>query len=242
MKDIIKKTIESTKIYNIYCDESSVDNPKSRFIVIGSLFIDRKKVPELRKNIKKIRNKYHIQSELKWSKTSSLTLTFYKELFDYLFSLSPSYFSYKCIVVDKSKVDYKKYHKEDEELAFYKFYYFLLKNSLDLDKRYYIFLDFKPSRNKNRVRRLGEFLSFTSNVGAINHIQSYPSKENIFIQISDIFTGAVAFSKNKIGVSKHKKELARIIASSIGKKDLDFCSPLTEKRFNIFCIILGENR
>lgn len=238
MKNIIKKSIEGKQIYNIYCDESSVDNPKLQFMVIGALFVYRKKVPELGKNIKKIKNKYHIQGELKWGKTSSLTLTFYKELFDYLFSLSKFHFSYKCIVIDKSKVDYKKYHKEDEELAFYKFYYFLLKNNLDLDKRYYIFLDFKPSRNKNRVRRLGEFLSFTSNVGIIKHIQSYPSKDNIFIQISDILTGAVSFSKNKIGSSKNKEELARIIANSIGKKNLDLCSPLSEKRFNIFCIIL----
>lgn len=241
MNNIIKKSIEGKKIYNIYCDESSVDNPKLRFMVIGALFIDRKIVPELRNKIKKIRNKYHIQGELKWGKTSSLVLAFYKELFNCLFSLSPSRFSYKCIVVDKSKVNYKKYHKEDKELAFYKFYYFLLKNSLDLDKGYYIFLDFKPSRSKNRVRRLGEFLSFTSNVGIIKHIQSYPSKDNIFIQISDILTGAVSFSKNKIGTSKNKEELSRIIANSIGKKNLDFCSSLEEKRFNIFCIILGEN-
>lgn len=233
---------KKTDIYNIYCDESSVNNPKAKFMLIGALFIKRGKVPEIKQKVKELQKKYSIRGELKWTKASSLSLSFYKELFNFLFSLSDSVFSYRCIIVDKSRVDYEKYHDKDKDLAFYKFYYHLFKNKLSLDNKYYIFLDFKPSKNKDAVRRLGDFLSFTKTVGDIRHIQAYRSKDNVFIQIADVLTGAVGFNKNKIGKSVSKQQLAKVIASSIRKDNLDFCSPLSEKKFNLFCIILDKGK
>jgi len=38
--------------YNIYCDESRVENPKSKNMVIGALFVPRKKKKNSRKKIK----------------------------------------------------------------------------------------------------------------------------------------------------------------------------------------------
>jgi len=231
---------KNNNIYNIYCDESSVDNPKAKFMLIGALFVKRRKVPEIKQKLKELQKKHSIRGELKWTKASSISLPFYKELFSLLFSLPDSDFSYKCIVVDKSRIDYKKYHNKDKDLAFYKFYYYLFKNKLSLNDKYYIFLDFKPSKNKNAVKRLGDFLSFTKTIGDIKHIQAYPSKDNIFIQIVDVLTGAVGFSKNKIGDSIPKKQLVNTVAGFLKKDNLDFCSPLGEKKFNLFCITLGR--
>lgn len=233
---------EKKRIYNIYCDESSVDNPKSKFMVIGSLYVERNKAVEIKNKLKEIRKEYHINGELKWTKTSSRVQLFYKALFDYIFSLPESSLSYRCIVINKENIDYKKYHQQDKDLAFYKFYYYLFKNKLSMDNEYYIFVDFKPSIDKNAVRRLGEFLSFTKSIGKIKHIQAYPSNDNIFIQVSDILTGAVSFAKNKIGTSQNKKKLSEIIASSVKKDNLDFCSVSCnhDEKFNIFCIMPKE--
>lgn len=243
MKILNKFSIgKKSNVYNIYCDESSVDNPKAKFMLIGALFIKRGKVPEIKQKVKELQKKYSIRGELKWTKASSLSLSFYKELFRFLFSLSDSDFFYRCIIVNKSRVDYEKYHDKDKDLAFYKFYYHLFEKKLSLGDKYYIFLDFKPSKNKDAVRRLGDFLSFTKTIGNIKHIQSYPSKDNVFIQITDVLTGAVGFSKNKIGNSVSKQQLAKVIANSIRKNNLDFCSPLSEKKFNLFCIILGRGK
>lgn len=230
-------TEDVLKSFNVYCDESSIDNIKSTMMVIGALFIKRELVPEARDKIKEIRNKYGVNGELKWVKTSKIILPFYKDLFDYLFSIDSSLITFRCIVVDKSQVDYKKYHQEDKELAFYKFYYQLLKRRLREDS-YHIFLDFRPSKNKNSVRRLGKFLEMFSH--GIKHIQAYPSHENVFIQIADILTGAVSFSRNTPNGSIAKQELVKIIAKSIGKKNLTFKSPFWEDRFNIFCIDLDK--
>ncbi len=227
--------------YNIYCDESSVDNPNRKFMTIGALFIKRNIIPEIRKKIKEIQSKHRIKGELKWVKTSRKTLKFYKELFNYLFSLPNSNLEFRTIVIDKSRVDYKKYHDEDRELAFYKFYYFLLKNKLSFGNFYYIFLDFRPSKSKNNVRRLKEFLSFTSN-DSIKWMQAYSSDENIFIQISDILTGAISYCNNESNKNGSKDELIRIIAKSIGRNNLNFCSNLREEKFNIFCVNLDKNK
>lgn len=228
---------------NIYCDESSVDNPKSRFMVIGALLINRSETPRIKEKVKELQSKHYVNGELKWVKTSSKTLKFYEELFSYLFSLPSPTLSYRCIVVDKELVDYKKHHQDDRELAYYKFYYQLLKKPLEGSEDYYIFLDFRPSRNKNSVRRLGEFLkAFVIGDGAIKHIQSYPSEDNVFIQISDILTGAVAHSRNIKKGSKNKKKLIKLIAKSVEKENLDFCSSLRDKKFNIFCIIPGKGK
>ena len=133
---------------------------------------------------------------------------------------------------------YEKYHDKDKELAFYKFYYQLLKRRIKDDVPHYVFLDFRPSKNKNSVRRLGEFLGMFSK--GVKHIQSYPSNENVFIQIADILTGAVAFSYNSPDGSENKNKLIKIIAKSVGKETLKFCSAFWEQKFNIFCIDLTK--
>ena len=225
------------KKFNIYCDESSIDNPKSTMMVIGALFIERTLVPEIREKIKEIRKKHGVNGELKWVKTSTKVLPFYKELFQYLFSFDSSKVTFRCIVVNKSQVDYEKYHQQDKDLAFYKFYYQLLKRRLK-DDMYYIFLDFRPSKNKNSVRRLGEFLGMFTR--GIKHIQAYPSHENILIQIADVLSGAVSFSRNTPNGGEAKKKLVKTIASAIEKKDLNFKSSFWENKFNIFCIDLAK--
>jgi len=239
MFNLLKKKIEDI---NIYADESSIDNLSAQNMIIGAIFVDRKKVPEIKKEITRIQKEFFINGELKWIKTSAKTLTFYKKLFSYLFSLDDKTFNYKCIVVKKIEVDYEKYHDGDKELAFYKFYYELLKNKLDEGKKYYIVLDFKPSKSKDRVRRIGEFLTMVNQEVEIKHIQSYSSADNIFIQIADILTGAVGYERNYGKNSVNKVELVKIIANSVGKDNLNYCSSLKgDKQFNIFCIKPGIN-
>jgi hypothetical protein len=108
--------------------------------------------------------------------------------------------NYRCIIIDKEKINYKLYHNDDKELAFYKFYYLLLKQKLLGDNEYYIFVDRKPSRDKNRLRALHAYLE--SNIlqhqkkCSIKHIQAYDSKENKIIQLCDFLTGLIGHGVN----------------------------------------------
>lgn len=227
-------------VFNIYCDESSVDNPKHQWMSIGALFIDRSLIPEMKEKIEEIRKKHHLNGELKWVKTSSKTLPFYEELFEHIFSFDKEKIAFRCIVINKTEINYEKYHDKDKEIAFYKFYYQLLKRRIKDDIKHYIFLDFRPSKNKKSVHRLGEFLGLFSK--GIKHIQAYPSDQNVFIQIADILTGAVAHSRNSKDGSESKNKLIKIISDAIGKDTLLFCSPFWEQRFNIFCIDLTRKK
>jgi len=227
-----------TAKFNIYCDESSIDNPNHAWMVIGALFIDRDITPTIKDTIKEIRGRHNINGELKWVKSSARTTAFYEELFEYLFSFEPQKVTFRCIAIDKTKINYEKYHQQDKELAFYKFYYQLLKRRIKEDTHQYLFLDFRPSKDKNSVRRLGDFLNLFTK--GIKHIQAYPSNQNIFIQLTDILTGAVAYSYNSTQQNKSKNALISSIAKSINKENLSFCSPFWEEKFNIFCIDLTK--
>lgn len=236
--------IAQSKEVNIYCDESSVDNPGLQYMTIGSLWISRNKVKEIKKKVKEIQNKHFLKGELKWIKTSKKSILFYTELFDLLFSYKDD-LEFKCIVIDKAKIDYDRFHNRDKDLAFYKFYYFLLKSKLESNHLHYLFLDFKPSANPRSVARLADFLTFSATNNSVNcglkHVQAYSSAENIFIQIADVLTGAVAYSNNQVSTGA-KGELCSVIANSIGKSNLKFCSSLSDKKFNIFCIDLSRKK
>lgn len=242
---------EFTKVVNAYFDESRIDNPDSNFMVFGGLFVDRRYVKEIRNGIKEALadNDYH--AEMKWVKADGVRETAYKAVIDYIIGL-PSYkAAYTCIVVDKSRVDVERYHDGDSELAFYKFVYQLLKARITDNYKYYLIFDFKPNKTRDRLKILRGFLDASiyvdhANTAVIKHMQGYDSKENVLLQVADLFTGAVAYAYNnqtnsEIGFEDRlKNRLTKYIASKLDKETLAFRSSRSEKKFNIFAIDLNQ--
>lgn len=228
---------------NIYLDESRIDNPESNFMVVGGAFVAREKVRNIQKKIAEIKEKHGFRGEIKWVKTDDRKLPFLRELTTYLLELPSQDFSFHCIVVKKDEVNYDKYHGGDRELAFFKFIYELLRQRLRNNKTYYIFLDYKPTKVKERVHNLHGFLErhlfFYNNKTDIKHLQSYSSEENVLIQVADLFSGAVAYHFNNDPADTSKDTLAVAIANKIGHDRLFFSSPKGEDKFNIFKIILS---
>jgi len=226
--------------YNIYLDESSIDNPKNDFMVIWGLFIKRELRDELKNKIKEIRKNHNYYAELKWSKFNKKIIWFWKEIIDLFFSYSDVQFH--CIVVDKTRVAYDIFHSEDKELAFYKFIYQLLQYKFKNESLYYLFLDNKDNSDKNRLKNLYKYLEIVLNRRYINskiqHVQSYCSKEVQLIQLADFFTWAVWYTKNNFSESEAKKEISSYISKKIPKNNLDFKSNRNEHKFNIFQINL----
>ncbi len=228
--------------YNIYLDESSIDNPTNQKMVIGGVFVMREKAKEVSKLIKKIKVAHSFHSEIKWTKVDKRKFSFYSDLASQLLSLDPEVFSFHCIVVPKNKVNYKLYHNGDKELAFFKFTYELLKQRVKDKKTYYIFPDFKPTRVRERTKNLQSYLSghayFNKQECIIKHVQAYDSHENVLIQIADLFCGAVGYVHNNFPEDTPKSDLTKIIAKGLNRNDLSFCSYRSENKFNIFCIDL----
>lgn len=223
--------------YNIYCDESRVENKNSDKMTIGALILLRSKKEKTVEEIKNILMKYKFNYELKWSKVGDKYMDLYKELIDYFFENSS--LSFRGIIVDKRKVQFKKYHNGSMETAFYKFYYIMLKAKLVSQTEYYIFLDKKPSRDRNIVNALNHFLEFhifkNKKDCKIKHMQSYDSDNNLLIQLSDFFTGLLGFACNNYELkSSFKYEIVKYFEEKSGREDLCRTSFLSEEKFNIF--------
>ncbi len=225
---------------NIYLDESRIDNPESDHMVIGGLFVARNKVRGIQRYVEEIKARHQFKGEIKWVKADKRKKLFFEELTRYLTELPSSDLAFHCIVVKKEDVDYEKYHHGDKELAFFKFIYELLKQRIRHNTKYYIFLDFKPTKTKERVKNLTEYLKkhiyFNNTNTTIKHCQAYSSKENLLIQLADLFSGAVGYHYNTSIEGTAKDDIAKMIAKNVGHGRLSFSSPKTEEKFNIFKI------
>jgi hypothetical protein len=223
--------------FNIYCDESSVDSDKEhRYMVIGAFIIPRDKKEAFVNKFKAITGK-HTVGEIKWTNISTSSFKASQETVDLFFSTE--YASFTAIIVNKSKIDFEFYHEGSKELAFYKFYYTLLKQKLHSGNKYYIYLDKKPVSVQNRVGALKSFLtgfikSFRNDC-VIKHLQEYPSHENKLIQIADLFTGAIAseFNFGEKLKSNSKKEFIFNLEKRLNRK-LNVGTSRMEDKFNVF--------
>lgn len=240
-KNVIEENRENRsmdkKIYNIYCDESRVENIDSNKMVIGALFLSRPQRDNVVSEIKEIFAKHNFEYELKWSKVGKKYSELYKELIDYF--LANKHLNFRGIIVDKRKVKFKEYHNGSLETAFYKFYYIMIKAKLLSQNEYYIFLDKKPSRDKNILNALNHFLEFhifkNRKDCKIKHLQAYDSDNNLLIQLSDFFTGMLGFACNDYdSKDSFKYEMVKYFEKKISRKDLCQTSFLSEDKFNIF--------
>ena len=223
-------------IYNVYCDESRVENPESNNMVIGSLFIPRKLKNKINSDIKLILGKYQFNYELKWTKVNNKYLDLYKDLINYF--AGNQNINYRCIIVDKKKIDLKQFHNNDLEIAFFKFYYHMLKVKLLSNNKYYIFLDKKPTRDKNIARALHSYLDsyilLNKNECGIKHFQAYSSDQNLLIQFTDFLTGIISFSCNEKKDGTAKQDIVDYLSNKIERKKLCSTSSLYEEKFYVF--------
>lgn len=224
-------------IYNLYCDESRVENKDSGIMVIGVIEIPRKERTVIIEDLKSIYKEYHFAHELKWTKVHNKFLPFYKKLIDYFLS-KPS-LRFRCIIVDKMKVDLEQYHNHDEELAFFKFYYLLLKEKLLSNNEYYIFLDKKPTRDRHRARALhaylDSFILWNREKCNIKDFHAIDSRDNLLIQLTDYLVGLMGFAcDERSNMNSAKGKVVQYLKEQLGKKELCVTSPLSEGKFNVF--------
>lgn len=221
---------------SIYCDESRHEGQSAqRYMVIGGLWLPRAGRFQLLDRLRALQHQHHITGELKWRKVSQSRLAGYTALIDYLATRPEVHF--RCIVVDKSKIDHEKYFQNDRQFGFWVFYWHCLKQWMGNYNTYYISIDFKPESLHSGPRRLGEVLQ-TECIGRcwLKSLACVDSKENLFCQLADIIIGAVGYEQNGLDDSPAKRALAANIARAYGRPNLRGTDPATLQRFNIFRI------
>lgn len=214
----LKIVTKTKQIFNIYCDETRVENSESRYMVIGALVVPRQEKDRIAEKIKKLKVKHKFHQEIKWNKVGDKFDEFYKQLIASF--IKEKSLIFRAIIIDKSKIKLDIYHNNDEELAFFKFYYLLLRELLDDNSLYYIFLDKKPTRDKNRARALKAFLDshvlYKRDQSQIQHFQAYDSSENVLMQLCDVLTGIIGYTNNETNPDGFKFTLSQFARENLG--------------------------
>ena len=116
--------------FDVYCDECRPDllssrHPPARYMVIGGVWLRTNDRQAFKDAIHTLRDRHRIGGEFKWQKISLSRLPFYQELVDWFIG-QEEHLRFRCIAVEHDKVDLLRYHNNNQELGFYKFYYQML--------------------------------------------------------------------------------------------------------------------
>lgn len=230
--------------YNVYCDESRhiEKDIKDRFMVVGGIFLPEDKEGENRTRINELRKKHNCLGELKWNNVCPSRLQFYLELVD-LFFTTPS-LSFRCVVVDKAMLRHDEFNQGSHEVFFYKTYYILLKKPICRINKCNIYLAYKDkfsgANGAELVRILRKKFLFQNLIKTINEPVIIPAKQSVFIQLVDLFIGAVGYQHNNYSSSKAKLAMCNQICRHIAKPNLIFSSPYKDDfKFEIFILKLS---
>ncbi len=222
--------------FNVYCDESYLDCITSKrcdvvkYMAIGSIWLKQEDVLRVKNDIKKIKERHNCFGELKWSKVSGKKLDFYKELIDLFWSYG-STVRFRCIIIDRDTILWKK-HNNDAELGFYKFYYQMLRHWIYMTNSYKIYCDKKVNSRKDNLKTLKSFLDTFANIVGVYAAES---RDMPILQFADFFTGLTAVKfNNTVLENSPKKILIEYLEEKMGRP---ICETFRdEPKFNIFNI------
>jgi hypothetical protein len=161
----------------------------------------------------------------------------YKELVDLFIDEN---IMFRTIKINSKKIDLKKYHNDNAELGFYKFYYQLLNNWLDKkdDGKYIVYTDIKTNKDVNVLSTLKKCVNNKAKKEVISNIYAIESNESVFLQLEDILMGIASYKFNygKNGKSKAKMELVTYLEKKLGH-EIKSTSKFEDK-YNVFEINL----
>ena len=221
---------------NVYCDESRHEGQSDQpYMVIGGLWLPRAKRREILEGIREVQKAHRIGGELKWQKLSRRCLEGYQAVVDFIAHHPDVHF--RCIVVEKAKVDTDKYFQNDRQLGFWVFYWHCLKQWIGNGNTYFISIDFKPASLRSGPRRLKEILENECVRRAwVRSLDCVDSQENLFCQVADLLIGAVGYEENAIRGSAVKLAFCEHVARAFGRKSLRGTDHPSQFKFNVFRI------
>jgi len=228
-------------VWEISCDESRVEG--CRYMLIGALTVPPQTQAAFAAADQAFRKRTRNDlAHFKWVKAASnKKLPDYLALIDLFFSLDVHF---KCIVIEKAKIDYRKFHRGDHELGFYKFYFLLLSRLVDFGANYFVRVHRRPDKNRGR---LVDLQSATNNwcrrkasryITPIQHLEAADASKYTELQLVDVLLGAAGYhwecEDQKQNASKAKIEICNQICKRLCKNSLVFHSDWRETKFNVW--------
>lgn len=229
--------IENSKqIYNVYCDESChLEKDNQPIMGFGAIWCPNSEVKRLAAEIRKRKVSFKAMGELKWGKVTSSRIDFYFDLIFWFFQENEIRFR-AVVVRDKTRLDHEAFNQSSHETFYYKMYFSLLREILDPEFRYNIFLDIKDSRSRQKLQKLREVLcnnvhDFTGEM--IHHLQNMHSYESDLMQMADFLLGAVSYRNRNLSSNEAKIKIIELIENKI-EASLIYSTSKKETKFNLF--------
>lgn len=220
------------QIYKIYCDESChMQHDGTDVMVLGALCCTTEKAESLTRHIKWLRHKHNYKPEFKWSKLNKTQWSLYQDLIDLVMQHSDLQFK-ATIVKNKQFLDHATYNANSHNTFYYKMLYYTVRDFLDPQHQYRIYLDYMDTLGAEKSKKLAEILQPKCASMSTTIIQSYESQ---LIQLCDLLIGAIAY-KNRQDIA-HQSEIKNQFVSYLEAKlgyTLSSNTAPWEKHFNLF--------
>lgn len=139
------------------------------------------------------------------------------------------------VVLNKNLLNHKQYNAGSHNNFYYKMFYYTLRDFLQPDREYRIYLDYMDTLGSKKAKKLCDVLKKGAHFElpvSTTIIQSYESQ---IIQLCDLLIGAISY-KNRDDI-KHSSIIKQQIITYLEQKlchQLDYATPQWEEKFNIF--------
>ena len=222
--------------YNVYCDESChLNGNDSKYMLIGAIYCPKFKTKKINEYIEHLKKNYNLSNkiELKWNKVDKKTEKLYMDIINYFFKDDD--LKFRVIVIDKTKLNHKKYNQTENEF-YHKAYYEMLKYIIIPGNLYNIYPDIKDSNSYYSHQTMLKYLRIKmsdTNKKTIKKVQPIKSYESSILQINDILIGALSYYYRNLSENSVKLNIINEI-SKLYQNSFDTSSYYNNNKFNIF--------
>ncbi|MDE6161158.1 MAG: DUF3800 domain-containing protein [Muribaculaceae bacterium] len=225
--------------YSVYCDESChLEHDGISTMVVGGVWCEDEVRHQIFEDLRaiKIRHGFKPYWELKWNAVSEVKLSYYADVIRYFYSRPQLHFR-ALIVPDKTKLNHSQFN-QTHDTFYYKMYFDMLKNILQPQCQYNIYLDIKDTQGQKKIERLKEFLCGVNHYefnarSVVRNIQLVRSHEVELVQLADFLIGAVCYANRGLNTSSAKLKLINLIRRLSGYS-LTMSTLTREEKTNIF--------
>ncbi len=226
--------------YNVYCDESChLEHDNHDFMVIGAVYCPKEKVGEINFRLKQIKKDFGLSAtqEIKWSKLSKSNYNVVKDMIYKFFDDDDLHF--RVIIIDKTKLDFKKHKNQNYSSFYYVAYYEMLKAIISPNYNYNIYLDIKDTNSQTRIDKLKEclekYINKTYSRKLVKKVQHVKSHEIQIMQLTDLLIGAIAYDYHYKNQTKSKSAIINLLKRLSGY-DFRHTTLLREDKFNLLVL------
>ena len=211
-------------------------------MVLGTIWEIPACSAEIERESNEIKTRYDFNNkEFHWSEIKKLQVPIYCELIDmFIKYMRQGQLKFWASVVDQHDRRHKIYSKDDE-LHFYKMYFWLIFKRLNKHNKYDIYLDRKNNAVDGRLSDLKNYLNMKSMSSNIVRRVEARDGSQIELQLADIFAGAIAYvingqyERNKDNLNNPKVKIINYIQDKL-ERELRTCNAINEATdFNIWC-------